>query len=66
MQIEPITTTAIAVSQTVQNNRVETTRRQYVDVGGRVEVRETYYYYALYDIKGKIQEPAVNQIDLRV
>jgi len=66
MQIEPITTTAIAVSQTVQNNRVETTRRQYVDLGGRVEVRETYYYYALYDNKGKIQEPAVNQIDLRV
>ena len=66
MQIEPITTTAIATTQSVQNNRVETVRRQYVDNGGRVEVRETYYYYMIYDSKAKIQEPAANQIDLRV
>jgi hypothetical protein len=66
MQIEPITTTAIATTQSVQNNRVETVRRQYVDNGGRVEVRETYFYYMIYDSKAKIQEPAANQIDLRV
>ena len=66
MQIDPVITTAIAVTQSVQNNRVETVRRQYQDVGGRVEVRETYYYYMIYDSKAKIQEPAANAIDLRV
>ena len=66
MQIDPVITTAIATTQSVQNNRVETVRRQYQDVGGRVEVRETYYYYMIYDSKAKIQEPAANQIDLRV
>ena len=66
MQIEAVITTAIATSQSVQNNRVETTRRQYVDNGGRVEVKETYFYYLIYDSKAKIQEPQANQIDLRV
>ena len=66
MQIDPVITTAIAVTQSVQNNRVETTRRQYQDVGGRMEVRETYFYYMIYDSKAKIQEPAANAIDLRV
>ena len=66
MQIDAITTTAIATSQSVQNNRVETTRRQYVDNGGRVEVKETYYYYMIYDSKGKIAESTPNTVDLRV
>ena len=55
MQIEAVITTAIATSQSVQNNRVETTRRQYIDNGGRVEVKETYFYYLIYDSKAKIQ-----------
>jgi hypothetical protein len=66
MQTDAITTTAIATSQSVQNNRVETTRRQYVDNGGRVEVKETYYYYMIYDNKGKIAESTPNTVDLRV
>lgn len=66
MQIEAVITTAIATTQSVQNNRVETVRRQYVDNGGRVEVKETYWYYLIYDSKAKIQEPAANQIDLGV
>ncbi len=66
MQIDPVITTAIAVTQSVQNNRIETTRRQYVDVGGRVEVRETYYYYYVYDDKGKIEESTANTVDLEV
>jgi hypothetical protein len=66
MQLDPVITTAIAVTQSVQNNRIETVRRQYVDVGGRIEIRETYFYYMIYDSKAKIQEPTANQIDLRV
>ena len=66
MQIDAITTTAIATSQSVQNNRIETVRRQYVDNGGRVEVKETYYYYMVYDSKGKIAESTPNSVDLRV
>jgi hypothetical protein len=66
MQLDPVITTAIAVTQSVQNNRIETVRRQYVDVGGRMEIRETYFYYMIYDSKAKIQEPTANQIDLRV
>ena len=66
MQIDAITTTAVSTTASVQNNRVETTRRQYTDNQGRQEVKETYYYYAVYDNKAKIQEPAANQIDLRV
>ena len=66
MQTDAITTTAIATSQSVQNNRVETVRRQYVDNGGRVEVKETYYYYMIYDSKGKIAESTPNSVDLRV
>ena len=66
MQIDAITTTAIATSQSVQNNRIETVRRQYVDNGGRVEVKETYYYYMIYDSKGKIAESTPNTVDLRV
>ena len=66
MQIDPVITTAIAVTQSVQNNRIETVRRQYQDVGGRVEVRETYYYYMIYDSKGKIAESTANTVDLRV
>ena len=66
MQIEAVITTAIATSQSVQNNRIETVRRQYQDVGGRVEVKETYYYYMIYDSKGKIAESTPNTVDLRV
>jgi hypothetical protein len=66
MQIDPITTTAIATTASVQNMRVETVRREYVDNQGRQEVKETYYYYAVYDNKGKIQEPTANTVDLRV
>ena len=66
MQIDAITTTAIATSQSVQNNRIETVRRQYQDNGGRVEVKETYYYYMIYDNKGKIAESTPNTVDLRV
>ena len=66
MQIDAITTTAIATSQSVQNNRVETVRRQYQDVGGRVEIKETYYYYAVYDSKGRVEESTPNTVDLRV
>jgi hypothetical protein len=66
MQTDPITTTAIATTQSVQSNRIETVRRQYVDNGGRVEVKETYYYYMIYDSKGKIAESTPNTVDLRV
>ena len=66
MQTDPITTTAIATSQSVQNNRIETVRRQFVDNGGRVEIKETYYYYYVYDDKGKIEESTPNTVDLRV
>ena len=66
MQIAPITTQSITTTASVQNNRIETVRAEYVDLGGKIEVRETYFYYTVYDNKGKIQEPAANQIDLRV
>ena len=67
MQISPITTQSITTSQTLQNNRVETTRREYQDNGGRVEVRETRYYYTVYDAKGRVNEsPATGSVDLRV
>jgi len=66
MQLDPITTTAIATAQSVQSNRIETVRRQYVDNGGRVEVRETYFYYYVYDNKGRINESTPNTVDLRV
>ena len=66
MQIEAVITTAIATTQSVQNNRIETVRRQYQDNGGRVEVKETYYYYMIYDSKGKIAESTPNTVDLRV
>ena len=66
MQIDPITTTAVSTTASVQNMRVETVRREYTDNQGRQEVKETYYYYTVYDNKAKIQEPAANQIDLRV
>ena len=67
MQIEPITTTAIATAQNVQSNRVETTRREYIDNAGRVEIKETYYYYYVYDDKGRIEESTPNgSVDLRV
>jgi hypothetical protein len=66
MQIAPITTQAISTTQMVQNNRVETTRREYVDNAGRVEIKETYYYYYVYDNKGRIQESTANTVDLRV
>ena len=59
-------TTAIATSQSVQTNRVETTRREYIDNAGRVEIKETYYYYYVYDDKGRIEESTPNTVDLRV
>ena len=67
MRIEPAVITAISTTQNVQSNRVETVRRQYVDVGGRIEIRETYYYYTLYDSKGRINESTPNgRVDLSV
>jgi hypothetical protein len=66
MQLAPITTTAIATSQSVQSNRVETVRREYVDNGGRVEIKETYFYYYVYDNKGRVNESTPNTVDLRV
>ena len=67
MQLDPITTTAIATSQSVQTNRVETVRREYVDNAGKLEIKETYYYYAVYDDKGKIAESTPSgSLDLRV
>jgi hypothetical protein len=67
MQIEPITTQAISTTQNVQTNRVETVRREYIDNGGRVEIKETYYYYAVYDNKGRVEESTPNgSVDLRV
>ena len=67
MQTSPITTQSITVSQAVNNNRIETTRREYKDNNGHVEVRETTYYYTLYDRKGQVT-PAqqANQVDLYV
>ncbi len=67
MQIDAITTQSITTSQTLQNNRMETVRREYTDNAGRVEVRETYYYYTVYDNKGRVNETAQpNSVDLRV
>ena len=67
MQITPITTQAISTTQNVQTNRVETVRREYVDNAGRLEIKETYYYYTVYDNKGKIAESTPNgSVDLRV
>ena len=67
MQITPITTQSISTTQNVQHNRVETVRREYTDNAGRQEVKETYYYYYVYDSKGNIHESqANNTIDLRV
>jgi hypothetical protein len=67
MQIEPITTQAIATTQNTQSNRVETVRREYIDNAGRVEIKETYYYYYVYDDKGRINESQpTGSVDLRV
>ena len=67
MQIDAITTQSITTSQSLQNNRIETLRREYTDNAGRVEVRETYYYYTVYDNKGRVNETAQpNSVDLRV
>jgi len=66
MQITPITTEAISTTQNVQTNRVETVRREYVDNAGRVEIKETYYYYYVYDDKGRVEESTPNTVDLRV
>jgi hypothetical protein len=67
MQIDAITTQSITVSQTVNNNRLETTRREYRENNGHVEVRETSYYYTVYDSKGRVNEtPPTTSVDLRV
>jgi hypothetical protein len=66
MQTDPIITTAIATSQNVQTNRIETVRREYTDNKGRVEIKETYYYYMVYDSKGQVAESTPNTVDLRV
>ena len=67
MQIDAITTQSITVSQVVNNNRLETTRREYRENQGRVEVRETSYYYTVYDSKGHVNEtPPTTSVDLRV
>ena len=67
MQIDPIMTQSISTTQTVQHNRIETLRREYVDNGGRVEVKETYYYYYVYDNKGRINESQpTGSVDLKV
>ena len=66
MQIDPITTQSITTTASVQNNRMETVRTEYVDLGGKIEVRETYYYYTVYDAKGQVEESQPNTVDLRV
>jgi len=67
MQIDAITTQSITVSQVVNNNRLETTRREYRENNGHVEVRETRYYYTVYDSKGQVNEtPPTTSVDLRV
>jgi hypothetical protein len=66
MQIDPITTQSISTTQNVQHNRVETVRREYTDNNGKQEVKETYFYYYVYDAKGRINESTPNSIDLRV
>jgi len=67
MQITPITTQSITTSQTLQNNRVETVRREYTDNAGKLEVRETYFYYTVYDSKGQVNESTPSgSVDLRV
>jgi len=67
MHVDPVITQSITTTQRVQHNRIETTRREYVDNGGRVEVKETYFYYYIYDSKGRINEStAANSIDLMV
>ena len=67
MQIDPITTQAISTTQNVQSNRVETVRREYVDNQGKLEIKETYYYYYVYDAKGQVEESTPNgSVDLRV
>jgi hypothetical protein len=67
MQIEPSIIQAIATTQNVQSNRVETVRREYVDNQGKLEIKETYYYYYIYDSKGRINESTPNgSVDLRV
>lgn len=67
MQIDPITTQSISTTQNVQHNRIETLRREYVDNGGRVEVKETYFYYYVYDSKGQVNESTPNgSVDLSV
>lgn len=67
MQIDPIITQSISTTQRVQHNRIETLRREYIDMGGRVEVKETYYYYYVYDRKGQINQSQPNgSVDLSV
>jgi len=67
MQITPITTQSISTTQNVQHNRIETVRREYTDNNGKQEVKETYFYYYIYDSKGRINEStASGSIDLRV
>ena len=67
MQITPIITQSISTTQNVQHNRIETVRREYIDNAGRVEVKETYYYYYIYDSKGRINQSTANgSVDLKV
>ena len=67
MQIEPSVIQAISTTQNVQSNRVETVRREYIDNAGKLEIKETYYYYTVYDNKGQVQESTPNgSLDLRV
>jgi len=67
MHVDPIITQSISTTQNVQHNRIETVRREYVDLGGRVEVKETYFYYYIYDSKGRINEStASGSIDLMI
>ena len=67
MQIDPITTQAISTTQNVQSNRVETVRREYQDNAGKLEIKETYYYYYVYDNRGKIAESTPSSsVDLKV
>jgi hypothetical protein len=67
MEITPIITQSITTTVQAQNNRVQTTRREYTENMGRVEVKETSWSYTVYDNKGQVAEPlAANQVDLRV
>lgn len=48
-------------------SRLRMREREVVDTGGRVEIRDTVYYYTVYDHRARIQEETIkqSQVDLR-